>query len=292
MKIALPLIFITLAPLLANTEGQVLLVDCPESVAEQYEKLLPRLLPLLPKGKADPAVTLAAVMPRACYLELADWQLKIALQLAHYGLFHGLKPATVSDLTEALSWHAISKEAYLKMGKTYEQKLAEGVPADEIAQSLFEADSGVAQPNVKARRVSIDKLENQTWSVEKLDEFFRLWHGTPYKWGGVTQKGVDCSGFVIQAIESQFSQAELPRSARKLAELGKEVQPDDLKAGDLVFFTASEAPGRITHVGIFIKDNSFAHASSKRGVTLSRIDDKYYAKRLVTARRLYYESKK
>jgi len=261
--------------------------DCPESVSAKFERQLPKIIPLLPISKADPQVTLSAVLPRACYLELDEWQLKIALQLAHYGLHKGLKPSTISDLTEILSWHAVSKEAYVKLGKTYEEKIAKGEATEDIAQALYEADSGIAQPVVKTRRVSMGSLDAKNWDVTQLDRFVTEWSGTPYKWGGLTKQGVDCSGFVTQAVGSQFPDFELPRSARNMVALGKEIAAGDLKTGDLVFFTASEAPGRITHVGIYVKNDMFAHASSKRGVTLSRISDKYYAKRLVTARRLF-----
>lgn len=108
---------------------------------------------------------------------------------------------------------------------------------------------------------------------------------TPYRYGGTTMKGIDCSAFTKSVFSNVFSY-DLPRSAREQYQVGEEVsERGELKFGDLVFFntTRRSKPG---HVGIYLGDNFFAHASRKKGVTVSSLDEAYYDKRYMGGRRL------
>jgi cell wall-associated NlpC family hydrolase len=108
---------------------------------------------------------------------------------------------------------------------------------------------------------------------------------TPYKYGGNTLNGIDCSAFT-QSVFKNTSLYELNRSAREQYKQGIVIKNrDDLEFGDLVFFNTRRRvkPG---HVGIYIGDGLFAHASSKIGVTVSSLDYPYYSKRYMGARRL------
>ncbi|GGF96146.1 C40 family peptidase [Paenibacillus abyssi] len=109
--------------------------------------------------------------------------------------------------------------------------------------------------------------------------------GTPYKWGGTTTAGFDCSGFILH-IFNQYN-VELPRTSRSQAETGTRVTKDNLRPGDLVFFNTSGKG--VSHAGIYIGDGQFAHSSSSRGVRISNMSDTYYEKRYVTARRVVSE---
>ena len=107
---------------------------------------------------------------------------------------------------------------------------------------------------------------------------------TPYKYGGTTKDGIDCSAFTQVLFKDVFN-VNLERSARLQFTQGKEIPgKDQLQFGDLVFFNTRKRvkPG---HVGIFIGENLFAHASSEKGVTISSIDYDYYSKRYMGARR-------
>jgi hypothetical protein len=106
--------------------------------------------------------------------------------------------------------------------------------------------------------------------------------GTKYAWGGTTTKGFDCSGFTMYVF-AKFD-IELPHSSKSQAKLGEKVEKDKLRPGDLVFFDTGG--GGISHVGIFIGDGKFAHASTDDGVVITNLNDKYYANRYVTARRV------
>lgn len=114
---------------------------------------------------------------------------------------------------------------------------------------------------------------------------------TPYVYGGNSADGIDCSAFTRTVIGNTFSFG-LPRSAREQYQVGEEIDgKDDLEFGDLVFFNTRRRvrPG---HVGIYLGDNLFAHASSHNGVIVSSLDSTYYAKRYMGARRLETVAKK
>ncbi|HEX2868423.1 MAG TPA: NlpC/P60 family protein [Ignavibacteriales bacterium] len=107
---------------------------------------------------------------------------------------------------------------------------------------------------------------------------------TPYKFGGVTSKGIDCSAFTRTVYSSTFSY-ELPRTAREQFQQGDEIDDiSQLKFGDLIFFNTRRRvkPG---HVGIYLGDNLFAHSSSRQGVMVSSLTTDYYNKRFMGGRR-------
>jgi len=113
-----------------------------------------------------------------------------------------------------------------------------------------------------------------------MDEIDK-WMGTPYVYGGESLSGVDCSGFT-QAVYRSVS-IEIPRTASQQAESAKQVSPGDIRFGDLVFFN-TEGSG-ISHVGIYIGNGFFAHASSSRGVVRESLSKEYYASRIVSVGR-------
>ena len=110
--------------------------------------------------------------------------------------------------------------------------------------------------------------------------------GVDYKYGGTTTSGFDCSGFTSYVFE-KFG-IDLPRRSADQASEGVKVARSDLRPGDLVFFN-TDGKG-ISHVGIYLGDGKMAHSSSSRGVTIGKIDDSYYSKRYVTARRVLDET--
>ena len=110
--------------------------------------------------------------------------------------------------------------------------------------------------------------------------------GTPYKFGGNNpEKGIDCSGFV-KHVYKESAGVSLPRSARDMSKQGEQVAKSELKPGDLVFFNTRKQPN--SHVGIYKGDSEFVHASSShtKEVTISRMDQKYWATRFNGARRV------
>ncbi len=110
--------------------------------------------------------------------------------------------------------------------------------------------------------------------------------GKPYIWAEEGPDAFDCSGLVYYCYASMNMQG-IPRVARKQAKVGKRVNPKDLKYGDLIFFdTTPRKTGQITHVGIYIGDGKFEHASNeKEGVKISSLSKPYYRSRIKLCRR-------
>jgi cell wall-associated NlpC family hydrolase len=115
-----------------------------------------------------------------------------------------------------------------------------------------------------------------------LKRHYEKWRGTPYADGGMSASGIDCSGFTLLAYRDLFG-VSLPRTAIEQAESGREVSRAALRTGDLVFFNTGLAK---KHVGIYLADDQFVHASLSRGVTLSSLDDSYWQEKYWQARRL------
>lgn len=108
--------------------------------------------------------------------------------------------------------------------------------------------------------------------------------GTRYKNGGTSRKGVDCSGFVFLVFQ-ELASATLPRSSGKQWKMGKGVALGEARAGDLVFFRGGIFNG-VNHVGIYMGNNTFIHASNKNGVMYDTLDEAYYKKHFAGIRRI------
>lgn len=105
------------------------------------------------------------------------------------------------------------------------------------------------------------------------------WLGTPYRYGGQSRKGVDCSGLVNQIYQHVYHHS-LARSSKKIAAQNcRKIGKNKLDSGDLVFFNTSKRKRKgINHVGIFLKNGYFIHASTSRGVIISHLKEDYYRK--------------
>ena len=119
-------------------------------------------------------------------------------------------------------------------------------------------------------------------SVLLLKRHYEKWRGTPYVDGGMSPAGIDCSGYTVVAYRDLFG-LDLPRTALEQADRGREIPRRALQSGDLVFFKTGRSKN---HVGIYLHDGQFVHASLSRGVTLSSLDDPYWQEKYWQSRRL------
>ncbi|AIQ50183.1 C40 family peptidase [Paenibacillus sp. FSL R7-0331] len=116
----------------------------------------------------------------------------------------------------------------------------------------------------------------------KMDKVIDKAIGTKYVSGGVSTNGFDCSGFTMYVFDKIG--INLPHQSGSQYQMGTAISRDNLREGDLVFFNTS---GRgVSHVGIYVGDGKFAHASSSKGVTISSLSDNYYVNRYVGAKRI------
>lgn len=107
------------------------------------------------------------------------------------------------------------------------------------------------------------------------------WQGTPYKYAGSDKgKGTDCSGFVLRVF-LDVADIKLPRNSAKQAEFCKKIKRKNIRPCDLVFFATGSNKKRVSHVGLLLDSESFIHASSSKGVIVSRLDNKWWSKRIL-----------
>lgn len=126
---------------------------------------------------------------------------------------------------------------------------------------------------------ALSAAANKQTEAQKVLQVYRQWAGTRYRIGGTTKAGIDCSAFVKTIMNNAFN-LHLPRSTAEQKHIGKSIKKSELKAGDLVFFRKNH------HVGIYIGNGKFVHASTSQGVITSSLSDRYWARTYTQSRRV------
>jgi cell wall-associated NlpC family hydrolase len=126
------------------------------------------------------------------------------------------------------------------------------------------------------------KASSQSSVEFKLRQAAKQWHRTPHRLGGLDRRGVDCSGLVKVLYDDLFH-IHLPRTSKWQARCGSAIESGQWAAGDLLFFRPAD---KGSHVGIYIADREFLHATIKRGVTISRLSEPYWQQSYWKARRI------
>ena len=164
--------------------------------------------------------------------------------------------------------------------KAYQR--SQGLKPDGVVDSLtYWRLMGKSFPHPVAP-LTVDKSIKSDKRVASIIATAKRYIGVPYRFGGTSPKGFDCSGYVQYVFEQHGK--KLPRSADIQFSTGKPVLRSQLQAGDLVFFTTYE-PGP-SHNGIYIGNGQFIHASSSRGIMISKLDESYWKPRYLGARRV------
>ena len=141
----------------------------------------------------------------------------------------------------------------------------------------------VATPVTRVERINhtVPVSRDQT---QRLVREARKWIGTPYRYGGQTRSGTDCSGLTMVLFEDVYG-IKLPRSSALQREFAMPIGERDLQPGDLVFFVTSGG-SQVSHVGVFVGSGKMIHASVSKGVIESALDEKYYRQHFHSAGRV------
>lgn len=152
--------------------------------------------------------------------------------------------------------------------------------ADKKSFSVIEKLSGLQFKYAMMLDVDVESLKNLS-----LFGFIDNWFGTRYRMGGTTKRGIDCSALTSSLLLAVYGFA-VPRTARQQYQATEHIKIDELKEGDLVFFNTH---GGVSHVGLYLENHYFVHASLSQGVTISNLDDGYYSKRFICGGRVVTE---
>ena len=149
--------------------------------------------------------------------------------------------------------------------------------ASEESISVIEKLSAIQFKYAMILDVDVESLKNLS-----LFGFIEDWFGTRYRMGGTTKNGIDCSALTSSLLMAVYG-FSMPRTAREQYKATSHIKKNELKEGDLVFFNTH---GGVSHVGLYLDNDYFVHASSSEGVTISNLDDDYYARRFICGGRV------
>ena len=229
---------------------------------------LQKLLPL-PAMLLVLAFCLACILPQTADAKTfkqgdTDWKIKVAQQKLQTLGYQKTPPSSKLTAQAAEALKAFQKDSRLKATGSLDDKTY-----SRLTWQAFVQKEGIA--GVQGRSIVAQAAK---------------YKGAPYKFGGTSAKGFDCSGYVQYVFKQ--NKASLPRSADQQVLKGVFLTQKKLKAGDLVFFT-TYAPGA-SHVGIADGKGRFWHVSSSKGVMLSSLSESYWKQRYYGARRVLIEN--
>ena len=163
----------------------------------------------------------------------------------------------------------------------------------KVSKTHYRKTSSKRKKSIKAPIVSLPPvldttcIDTLTALQQGITTEINRWSYVRYKHGGISLRGVDCSGFTYKVFRNSLNYT-LPRTSREQAKVGEEVDKDSLTFGDLLFFysRARAKRKRINHVGIYIGDGNFVHSRRRHGVGIDSLEESYYAKHFAVAKRV------
>lgn len=141
-----------------------------------------------------------------------------------------------------------------------------------------------ASTGLISSKIVKSSLNDQIMAIANLSEHQRDWQGTRYRLGGNDRHGIDCSGFMQLTFRELFG-IYIPRTTTEQASYGTEIAKSEVRTGDLVFFNTGRGPNS-KHVGVYVKNGLFLHASTKGGVIYSDMNSPYWTRTFWQVRRL------
>jgi len=151
------------------------------------------------------------------------------------------------------------------------------------------ASCGASKKNSSGIQKSSSYRYDPVPAASNVADYALTFEGTKYKYGGTTKRGMDCSGLIY--VSFQKENIQLPRTSAAMAKEGRRLRVNEINVGDLVFFETNKSRRVINHVGLVVQlapgKVSFIHASSSSGVMVSSLNNPYWNKAFVMARRVF-----
>lgn len=155
----------------------------------------------------------------------------------------------------------------------------------DISEKEIVKDKGVLDPDTLRFLFHAQKTALPVDTGSNLELYYQIyeWLGTRYRFGGETKRGIDCSAFTGIIYENVYKRT-LPRDSRSMYKMTSPISKEEMREGDLLFFRIRR--GQVSHVGVYLGDHKFVHASTSSGVIISDLREDYYKRYFYKAGRL------
>jgi lipoprotein Spr len=157
-------------------------------------------------------------------------------------------------------------------------KTSQTISNKESSKTSNSDTKSIKKKYAEVLHVSESEIKNTA-----LYQFINHWYGVPYKYGGKDKKGIDCSGLTAMLYNQVYHMTITPSTKALINEV-KKIKTSDLKEGDLVFFNIKSSTA--SHVGVYLQNQKFVHASSSKGVMISDLNETYFKKNFYSAGRV------